>query len=210
MSEKPTITVWSDYVCPWCYVGLTEVEKLRDAWDFDIEWRPFLLRPETPDEGLELPPYIRQKMADPNNPLAARAKALGITIHQRDLIPSSRRAHEATEYARSKGKIDSFHHAVLERYWSQGEDLHDWAVLRGAAVEAGLDADEMQRQVDAGQWRQPMIAGVESGTAIGVNAVPTFIVGNRFVIQGAQSGGVFAQAFERLGATARRPSLAEQ
>ena len=46
MSEKPTITVWSDYVCPWCYVGLTEVEKLRDQWDFAIEWKPYLLRPE--------------------------------------------------------------------------------------------------------------------------------------------------------------------
>ena len=67
MSEntvKPTITVWSDYVCPWCYVGLTEVENLRSTWDFTIEWKPFLLRPETPDEGMELPAYIREKMGE--------------------------------------------------------------------------------------------------------------------------------------------------
>lgn len=202
-ADKPTITVWSDYVCPWCYVGLTEVEKLRATWDFAIEWKPFMLRPETPDEGMELPAYIREKMADPNNPLTARARSLGITINQRERIPSSRRAHEATEYARSKGKIDAFHHAVLERYWSKSEDLHDWAVLKAAAIEAGLDADEMQREVDAGTWRQPVLAGIEAGAEIGVNAVPTFIVGNRFVIQGAQQGSVFAQAFERLGAAPR-------
>ncbi len=206
MSEntvKPTITVWSDYVCPWCYVGLTEVENLRSTWDFTIEWKPFLLRPETPDEGMELPAYIREKMADPDNPLTTRAKSLGITIHQRDKIPSSRRAHEATEYARSQGKIDAFHHSVLERYWSKGEDLHDWAVLKAAARDAGLDGEEMQTQVDAGTWRSPMAAGIEAGAEIGVNAVPTFIVGNRFVIQGAQHGSVFAQAFERLGAARR-------
>ncbi len=203
MSEKPTITVWSDYVCPWCYVGLTEVEKLREKWEFSIDWRPFLLRPETPDEGLPLPAYIREKMADPNNPLTARAKLLGITMVQREIIPSSRRAHEATEYARSKGNIDPFHHAVLERYWSKGEDLHDWSTLKGAAAEAGLDGEEMQREVDAGRWKQPMLAGIEAGAQIGVNAVPTFIVGNTFVIQGAQTSSVFAQAFERLGATPR-------
>jgi len=203
MSEKPTITVWSDYVCPWCYVGLTEVEKLRETWDFAIEWKPYLLRPDTPEEGLPLPAYIREKMADPDNPLTARAKSLGLTIVQREKIPSSRRAHEATEYARSKGKIDAFHHAVLERYWSKSEDLHDWSVLKAAATDAGLDGEEMQREVDAGQWKQPMLAGIEAGAQIGVNAVPTFIVGNKFIIQGAQQGSAFAQAFERLGATPR-------
>ncbi len=197
---NPTITVWSDYVCPWCYVGLTEVEKLREKWDFAIDWRPFLLRPETPDDGLPLPAYIREKMADRNNPLTARAKSLGITILQREKIPSSRRAHEATEYARSKGKIDAFHHAVLERYWSRGEDLHEWSVLKAAALDAGLDADELQREVEAGTWKAPMAAGIAAGAEIGVNAVPTFIVGNKYVIEGAQTGSVFAQAFERLGA----------
>ncbi len=199
----PTITVWSDYVCPWCYVGLTEVERLRASWDFTIDWRPYMLRPDAPETGWPLPAHIREKVADPNNPLTARAAALGITIVHRELVPSSRRAHEATEYARSKGRIDPFHHAVIERYWSKSEDIHDWAVLRAAAVQAGLDPDEMQREVDAGLWRETMNAGVAAGHELGVNAVPTFIVGNRFVIQGAQDGRVFRQAFERLGAKPR-------
>ena len=203
MASAPVITVWSDYVCPWCYVGLTEVEKLRQQWDFSIDWRPFLLRPETPDEGWPLPEHIRQRIADPNNPLTLRAKSMGLTIIHREHVPSSRRAHEATEYARSKGKIDAFHHGVLERYWSKQQDLHDWAVLKSAALEAGLDGDEMQRQVDAGQWKATMLEGIEAGTQLGVSAVPTFIVGNTFVIQGAQPGSVFSQAFERLGATPR-------
>ena len=113
-------------------------------------------------------------------------------------MPNSRRAHECTEYARAQGKLEAFHHQVLERYWSHGEDLHDWAVLRGAAVSAGLDPEEMRTQVEAGRWRQEMEAGIQAGAQLGINSVPTFIVGNKFVIQGAQEARVFRQAFERL------------
>jgi predicted DsbA family dithiol-disulfide isomerase len=137
----------------------------------------------------------------PDNPLRVRARALGLSMVERDHIPNSRRAHECTEYARAHGKLGAFHHEVLERYWSRGEDLHDWSVLRQAAAAAGLDADAMQRQVEAGQWRAAMQAGLDEAARLGVSAVPTFIVGGRFVIQGAQDAEVFRHAFSRLGVT---------
>lgn len=120
-------------------------------------------------------------------------------------MPNSRRAHECTEYARSKGKLGEFHHAVLERYWSRGEDISDWAVLRGAAAEAGLDGAEMEAEVKAGTWREQMQAGVEAAHELGIHAVPTFVVGGRFAIQGAQDARVFRQAFEQLGFKAKGP-----
>ena len=157
-----------------------------------------MLRPDAPEEGWALPERIKQSIADPNNPLTARARALGIVIKHRDHVPNSRRAHECTEYARSKGKLEAFHHGVLERYWSHGDDLHDWAVLGAAAAVAGLDPVEMQAQVEAGRWKPEMEAGVAAAHEIGINSVPTFIVGNKFAIQGAQTAAVFRQAFERV------------
>jgi predicted DsbA family dithiol-disulfide isomerase len=101
-----------------------------------------------------LPEHIKRQMQSPNNPLRARAKALGLVMREdRARIPSSRRAHEATEYARSRGKQDAFHHSVLQRYWTNGEDLHEWSTLRGAAVEADLDPEELQAEVSAGTWK---------------------------------------------------------
>ncbi|HEY0882007.1 MAG TPA: DsbA family oxidoreductase, partial [Archangium sp.] len=167
-------------------MGLGEVETLRKDFDFTIDWRPYFLRPDAPEEGWELPERIRQSIKDPNNPLTARAAKLGITIKHRLRVPNSRKAHEATEYARSKGKLAEFHHAVLERYWSQGEDISDWEVLKGAATAAGLDGAEMQAEVEAGNWKQDVLAGVEAAHEIGINAVPTIIVGGQFAIQGAQ------------------------
>jgi predicted DsbA family dithiol-disulfide isomerase len=195
---KIPVTVWSDYVCPWCFIGLTELRTLEKELEFEVDWRPYLLRPEAPEEGWELPERIKQFIADPNNPLSARAAKLGVTIKHRMHVPNSRRAHECTEYARSKGKIDALHHHLIERYWSHGDDLHDWAVLENAAVVAGLDPKEMRAQVEAGQWKQAMEDGIAAAQELGVSAVPTFIVGNKFVIQGAQDARVFRQAFERL------------
>lgn len=161
------------------------------------------MRPDAPEEGWELPERIKQSIKAPNNPLTARAAKLGITLKHREHVPNSRKAHEATEYARAKGKLAEFHHAVLERYWSRGEDISDWAVLRDAAAAARLDGAELQAEVEAGQWRDEMLAGVQAAHELGINAVPTFLVGKRFAIQGAQDAAVFRQAFERLGFKAK-------
>lgn len=138
-------------------------------------------------------------MNQPDNPLKARAKALGLTLVEREVIPSTRRAHQCTEYARSKGALGPFHAALIERYWAKGEDLNAWATLEGAAAQVGLDAAQLRAEVEAGAWRAAMEEGLEAARELGIGAVPTFIVGDRFVIEGAQDARVFRQAFERLG-----------
>lgn len=203
----PTITVWSDYVCPWCYVGLAEVERLRPRYDFTIDWRPFLLRPETPDEGLPLPDRVKAFIANPDNPLSARARALGITlVLDRPIVPSTRRAHQAAEWARTQGRFDALHHALLKRYWTHGENLHEWSTLRAAAADAGLDGGALQQAVESKAFVAPMQAALDAASELGVHAVPTFIVGGKFAIQGAQDVSVFARAFEQLGATPKSMS----
>jgi len=156
------------------------------------------LRPDAPEEGWPLPEAIRARMGRPDNPLTGRAKALGLTLKERAHIPNSRRAHECTEFARTQGRLDAFHANVLERYWARGEDLHEWSVLRGAAVDAGLDADAMQREVDAGTWKPVVQRALDEAAEVGVQAVPTFLVEDRFVIQGAQSADVFRHAVSKL------------
>ena len=88
----------------------------------------------------------------PGNPLQARAKALGITLVERDWIPSSRRAHECTEFARARGTLDAFHAGVLKAYWTDGRDIHAWDVLEELAGAAGLDAAAMRASVERGEW----------------------------------------------------------
>ena len=161
-------------------------------------WEPFLLRPDAPETGWPLPAYIRARMGKPDNPLAVRARELGITLVEREHIPNSRRAHECTEFARAQDKLAPFHAGVLRAYWTEGKDIHEWDVLRAVAREAGLDDAAMQTEVEAGQWKPAVEARLREAHEIGVNAVPTFIVGERYALQGAQPGEVFEQVFARL------------
>jgi predicted DsbA family dithiol-disulfide isomerase len=206
MSEPVIVRVWSDFVCPWCYVGLVEVEKLKKEYDVRVDWRPFFLRPETPPEGLPLPAYVREKMKDPNNPLKRRAAAAGLTMVEREVIPSTRRAHQSAEYAREQGKLEAFNAAILRRYWSEGQDLWQWDTLRGAAQEAGLNPDDVQRAVEEGRYKEAVEDSVRQAHEMGINSVPTFILGDKFGLQGAQDYSVFKQAMEQLGVKPRTAS----
>jgi predicted DsbA family dithiol-disulfide isomerase len=141
---------------------------------------------------------VKSFIADPNNPLFTRARKLGLPLVHRERIPSTRRAHACTEFARAQGKLEPFHAAVIAAYWSRGEDISDWVVLRAAATSAGLDPDAMQAEVEAGKWTEEVEAGVAAARELGIHSVPTFVVGGRYAIQGAQEARVFRQAFERL------------
>ena len=165
-----------------------------------LDWQPFELRPDAPETGWPLPEYIRARSKSPDNPLKLRAQALGITLVEREHIPSSRRAHECTEYAREHGNLQPFHAAVLRAYWTDGRDIHEWDVLRECAASAELDGAAMQAAVEAGAYKAEVDERVEAAHEIGIHAVPTFVIGNRFMVQGAQTRDVFESVLARLGA----------
>jgi predicted DsbA family dithiol-disulfide isomerase len=125
---------------------------------------------------------------------------------RREIVPSTRRAHEAAEFARARGQLGAIHAALLRRYWTEGQDLHSFDTLRGAGEEAGLDPDELQRAIEAGTHRPAVEASVREAHELGINAVPTFVFDDRLAVQGAQELPVFRSAMERLGAVPRARS----
>jgi len=113
-------------------------------------------------------------------------------------IPNTRRAHESTEYAREKGKLLEYHRAVFDKFYGKGEDISQWEVLRDAALQVGLDADEMQREVESGKYTAQVNAMVREAQQIGVSGVPTYVLNDRYAIVGAQPYEVFLQALKKL------------
>ncbi len=172
-------------------------------FEVKLDWEPFFLRPDAPEAGWELPPHIKAKMNRPDNPLQHRAESLGITLKEREHVPNSRRAHEATEFARAQGKLDPFHASVLRRYWSEGADISKLEVLREAALEAGLDADAMALALDSGQYTQTVKDRVQEAYDSGIHAVPSFVFASKYLVQGAQDAKTFEQVLEQLKAPRR-------
>lgn len=180
------------------------VERLKAEHGAEVEWRPFYLRPDTPPEGMELPAHLRARYAGTSERLRQMARANGMEMVTPSRIPNTRLAHEATEYARERGKGEAFHRIVFRKYYGEGQDIGRWEVLRAAAQEAGLNADEMQRLVEAGRYTAAVKEQVEEAYALGITGVPTYVLNDRYAIVGAQPYEVFEQALERLAAETER------
>jgi predicted DsbA family dithiol-disulfide isomerase len=175
------------------------VEQLKVEYDIEIDWLPFFLHPEIPPEGMPLPEHLRARMKDSTAHLQRMAHAAGLAMVSPDRIAYSRLALEATEFARQQGQLEAFHRIVFRKYYGEGQDIGQWAVLRAAAEEAGLNPDTMQAAVDGGQFRPVIDGHLQQATEWGITAVPTYIVGETYEIVGAQPYAVFEQALAQLG-----------
>ena len=193
------LTIFSDYICPWCYVGQGVVEKLKAEYPIDLEWRPFYLYWDTPPEGMELPGYIkRARAAGSEEKLSQIANLYGMPFVSTERIHNTRLAHEATEYAREHVLANEFHAVVFRKVYAEGSDISRWEVLRVAAVEVALDADEMQTNVESGKYTKNVAQQVEQAYAAGVTGVPTYVINNRYAIVGAQPYENFKNALRRI------------
>ena len=165
----------------------------------DVEWRPFYLYFDTPPEGRDLPEYIKQKRAmGSDQRLHEIASSYGMEFQSTQRIYNTRIAHEATEYAREHGKGNEFHKVVFRKVYAEGQDPSQWEVLRSAAQEVGLNADEMQREAESEKYTATVADRVRWAYQIGVTGVPTYVIDNRYAIVGAQPYEVFKSALAQI------------
>lgn len=175
------------------------VERLKKEYSVEVEWRPYYLRPDTPPEGMELPDYIKRARENGSEErLRMMAEMYGIEFKSTERIYNTRIAHEATEYAREHGKANEFHHIVFHKVYAEGLDPAKWGVLRSAAEEAGLDANDMQKAVEAGKYTAEVAGQVQWAQRIGVTGVPTYVINDRYAVVGAQPYEVFKNALEQI------------
>jgi len=193
------LTIFSDYICPWCYVGQGVVEKLSTEYNVDVEWRPFYLYWDTPPEGRELSEHIkRARAAGSEERLSQMAGLCGMKFVSIKRIYNTRLAHEATEYAREHGKASEFHRVVFRKVYADGLDISQWDELRSAAREAGLNADEMHSEVENSKYTAEVEAQVQRAYQIGVTGVPTYVINDRYAIIGAQPYEAFQNALKKI------------
>ena len=175
------------------------VEKLKAEHNVDLEWRPFYLYFDTPPEGRDLPEHVKRARANGSEErLRQIAESYGMEFVSTKRIYNTRRAHEATEYARVHDKGNEFHKVVFRKVYAEGQDPSQWDVLRSAAEEVGLDADEMQREVENEKYMATVVDEVRWAYQIGVTGVPTYVINNRYAIVGAQPYEVFKSALEQI------------
>ena len=175
------------------------VERLKEEYNVEVEWRPFYLRPDTPPEGMELPEYIKRARTNGSEErLRSMANAYGMEFRSTERIYNTRLAHEATAYAREHGKGNEFHRVMFRKVYSDGYDPGQWDVLRSAAEEVGLDAEEMQRDVEREKYTIEVADEVRWAYQIGVQGVPTYVINDRYAVVGAQPYKAFKNALGQI------------
>lgn len=174
------------------------VEQVKNEFGAQIEWMPFLLRPNMPEAGEDIPAYIKAKKSQTGDRLHHLAEMQNLPMVTTTWLSNTRLAHEATEFAREHGKGIEFHRVVFRMYYGENKDIGQWDTLRQAAVEAGLEPDDMQKSVTSGQYQSVVDELLADAQSLGISSVPTYVLNDQYAIVGAQPMAVFRQVVERL------------
>jgi predicted DsbA family dithiol-disulfide isomerase len=176
------------------------VERLREEFDVGCEPLAYDLKPGLPPEGLPREQVYAGRVYPPGyvDNMREIARQSGIEMIRPAIIPNTRKAHEATEYARDGGRLWEFHRAVFKAYWEDERNIGDVPVLLDVASSCGLDGEDLREALADGRYADRVREQMEWGRAAGVTGVPTAIFNERFAVVGAQDYEVFADIARRI------------
>ena len=213
MADSATVRleVFSDYTCPWCYVGWARLEKALDRLppelEVDVTWRPFEIHPEVPTEGMPVeelayPPDVWARMQES---LRAHAEAEGLEVGARPKVSNTHRALAAGAYAQEEepDRFSDFHEGLFKGYFAEGRDLGDPGVVSELAREAGLDVERMNQALDEGRYEEAIRVTSADARAMGITGTPTFVFDRRLAASGAQPVEVLLRAFREAAGSSR-------
>ncbi len=193
------VTVWSDYICPWCYLGRDRTALLVDR-GCTIEQLPFELHPELPANGRDIRPDGRTALV--HDEIGRQCAEVGMPFRTPTHIPNSRRALATAEVVRehmaaSFGAIDE---ALFRAHFVEGRDIGDRDELDRIVGSTGVDAARVRALVDAGEGQTAIDAAMERAYDHGVAGTPAWLFNDALVLPGVQPRELFERVLERVRA----------
>ena len=210
------LDIFSDPVCPWCYLGKANLDRALEAHPthpFAVEWHPFQLNPDMGTGGVDKRTYLADrfgagKLDAVHDRLKAMAKQAGLDmdpdVPQR--IPNTLDAHRMVHWAGLEGRQTPMVSALFRAYWREGRDIGDPAVLATLAGEVGMDAALAARLLASDADADDIRARDQDARKKGVTAVPTFLIARQYVLSGAQPPELWGQVIDELAEKARAAS----
>ncbi|MDQ7782052.1 MAG: DsbA family protein [Desulfomonilaceae bacterium] len=185
-------------------MGKGLVEKLKREFSIQDEWVSYELRPETPPEGIPLTRrFSPEDLHRIYENLRRTGEPLGIIFGEVKVTSNSRSALQAVEFARDRGHFHSFHNRVFYAYFTDTRDIGNVEVLLDLAQEDGLDPAELQRALAEGTYLSRLFHARRDADALGVTAVPTFVVDGTHKIVGAPSPDLFRKRLAEVQSQVR-------
>ncbi|MWB92746.1 DsbA family oxidoreductase [Flavobacterium sp. GA093] len=200
------IEIWSDIMCPFCYIGKRQLETALAEFpenDFEIEWKSFQLDPTIePQSGKDVYTFLAERKGisveqsvEMHKGVVDRAKSVGLDYQfDKAIISNSLTAHRIIHLAKNKKLGDEMEEVFFKAYFTDGRDLNDIETLIELGVKAGLNADEVRTVIENEDiYLKDVKADISEANEIGVQGVPFFVFDRKYAVSGAQPVEAFVQ-----------------
>jgi len=205
------VEIWSDVVCPFCYIGKRKFEQALGEFahraDVQVEWKSFQLMPDfVPVPGESIHASLAKKKGVPeaegrrmSDYMTDAAKAVGLDYQFDKAIPANTfLAHQLIHFGAHQGRQDATKERLMAAYYLEGRDLNSLDVLANLAAEIGLDAEAAGQALLAGTYANEVRRDEYEAQQIGVQGVPFFVFEDKYAVSGAQPSEVFAEVLGKV------------
>ena len=202
------IEIWSDIVCPFCYIGKRHLEQAiaKTGKTVEIEWKSFQLNPDLQtNENQNTLTYLSQTKGwtlDQTIQMTAQVAAMGREEglnfdFEHTLVANTKQAHRLLHFAKEKGKQDELKERLFQAYFEEGKNIDQQETLLHCAEVVGLDREEAKQVLDSASFDPEIDQDVYESRLIGVQGVPFFVFDRKYGISGAQPDEVFDQTLQQ-------------
>ncbi len=211
MENKLKVQIWSDIMCPFCYIGKRRMEEALTLFEHqesvEIEWKSFELdasfRPSPDDKVFEHLAEKYQKDTDwaqtMLDDMTQNAKTVGLDFHfEKAVLANSHNAHRLLHLAKKHHLANELEELLFKAYLTDGKDLNNLNTLSELGIEVGLDNAAVATVLNSEAYSKEVKQDIHQANAIGVSGVPFFVFDNKYAISGAQPAMTFLQTLEKV------------
>lgn len=207
---KMRVDIWSDVLCPFCYIGKRKFEKALNQFehknDIEVVWHSFQLDPNAvPQPGIDMYDYLaahkgqsREWSINAHKQVTQMAKEAGLDYNfDKTVVSNSFDAHRLIQFAKTKGKDDEVEEQLFKAHFTEGKNIGDKKILAQIAKDAGLDEKETSVMLNSDAFADEVRKDAKQGEALGLQGVPFFVLDNKYGISGAQPSDTFLKGLQQ-------------
>ncbi|MCS3554034.1 MULTISPECIES: DsbA family oxidoreductase [unclassified Sphingobacterium] len=205
------IEIWSDIVCPFCYIGKKRLEQALASFphrdEVEIIWKSYQLHPQFPQDAAGIPAveYIKNAKGltkEETLGMMQQVQSIGKSLEidfdfEKSLIVNTLNGHRLIHFAQEHSLGNILKERLLKAHFSEGVDVNDTNILVNLATEVGMDKKEVQEMLHSDRFTYEVTQDIQEGVNLGLRGVPFFVFNQKFGIAGAQPLEMFEQTLRQ-------------
>ena len=216
------VEIWSDIMCPFCYIGKRNFEAALNEFDakneIEIEWKSFQLDPTIPkmfEKKVSTYEYLAERKGMPverskemHDNIVETARKVGLTYNfEKAVVANSFDAHKLIQLAKTRGLGDAAEESLFKAYFTDGKDMSDHSTLIQLGKEIGLNEEESTAALVSEEFEAKVNFDVSEGSQLGVTGVPFFVFDRKYAVSGAQPIETFLNALKQSHAESKNDGV---